>query len=365
LRLLSWCRNDERPDLGAARDAGFDALLLTGLPADGGEEALRDLVKEADRAGAKLLLDVELDSFPIDHPLVEKSPEAFVLRRKAPGEGPVDPRRAGPAVGEARARLRDPQAAALVLPYINKRLASLARAGAAGFRILRPDAASSELLEKLAKGAKSELLFIAHAPGASRDAVAALGAVDAIVSSFEYWDFGSPWLAEEHEALRLTAPLLSEITAGAAERAFGATDAERLLRTAALMGNGLIVPHKMLADHRRLVESALELSRGLDEYDGEMRFVSVSSAATAVVRGDGPDLRTCDEALLGLINRSSEPALVDEAAVIPAIGAGFQPLHRSRRARCGSSPPSAVSRSLHGASAAHRPRATPPSSRGW
>ena len=331
MKLLSWSSGDERPDPKKARDAGFDAVLLTGLSAGSEEKALKDLRKEADGAGLKLLADVELDSFAIDHPLVAKSPEAFVIRRTA-GDGPVDPRQPGPAAGEARARLKDPKAAAVVLRSVNDRLKSLVRAGADGFRIRRPDCAPPELIEELADKLRRDrdLLFIAHAPDASREAVAALRRIDAITSSFGFWNLAEPWIAEEYEALRLTAPLLSEITPGAAGQARSDAEAERLLSAAALLGHGLVAPQSLLARHSDAVKRALELSKALDEYGGEMRLVPVSNAATAVLRATGPDLRTAEGAMLGLVNRSGSAAALDEAAILPAIGSGFQPFRRQR-----------------------------------
>src|SRR5687767_7343508 len=119
-------------DIGAASALGFEAVILPGPPQD--------------EPGLPWIVDVEIDRFAIDHPIVAAKPAAFSVRRERRGEGPVDPRRPGPAAGEARARLGSPEAAAEILPVVIERLRALVAAGAAGFRILRPDAADAGLL---------------------------------------------------------------------------------------------------------------------------------------------------------------------------------------------------------------------------
>ena len=318
LRLLSLT-DEGAPESGAADLPDADGLLVRRAP---------------DRAmPLPWLLDVELDRFAIDDPLVAKHPDAFQLRRERRGDGPVDPRRPGPAAGEARARLRSPQAAKLVLPAVTERLLAAVKAGAAGFRILRPDAADPDTLESLIaklRRRKKDLVLIAQTPGVERAAAAALRGFDWLVSSFAYWDGRAPWLAEEYESLRMTAPLLAEIGADAARRA-GDAGIERLLRLAAVSANGLIVPAALAQRAPQAVAAAFELAEAAARFGGEMRLFPAGNRATALIRADAPDLRDSREAMLVLANRSDQQAtLPHESEILAAAGADFLPFRRRR-----------------------------------
>ena len=328
---MSWSPGDERPEFRKVRKAGLDGLLLTRLSAGGEEETLGDLKAESGSAGLKLLADIELDSFAIDHPLVGQSPQFFTIRRQAAGDSPVDPRRPGPATGEARARLKDPDVARAVLPFIEKRLKAQMRAGADGFRIRRSDCAPPDFIADLVTRLRKsgDVLIIADGSSASRDAVSALRGIDGIASSFAFWDLAAPWLEEEFEALRLTAPLLSEIEPKSTDGARNPAEVERLMMAAALMGQGLIVSYDLLARHAEAVKRSVELSKATEAYCGEMRLIRLGSAVTAILRTDGPDVRTAENALLGLINRAAVAAAVNEPALLSAVGAGFQPFRRA------------------------------------
>jgi len=317
LRLLSVTQ-DTAFDGKAAGALGFDAALLREPPPG-------DL-------GMPWYLDVDLAAFPLDHPLVKAQPSAFTLRRERPGRGPVDPRRPGPAAGEARARLRSPDSAAVLVPAVVERLRIAIEAGAAGFRILRPDSADPAILEEIAgaaRRARPDLVLIAQAPGVPREAALALRGFDALVSSFAFWDLRAPWLAEEFESLRMVAPLLAELTADAVRRAGTEGRVERLVRLAALAGHGMIVPAELLARSPRAVTDALQLAGSAARFGGEMRLFAAGPAATAIVRADAPDLRDAGEAMLVLVNRGdAEAALPHESEVLAASGADFEPFRR-------------------------------------
>jgi starch synthase (maltosyl-transferring) len=314
-------------DAIAPRD-GFDHVLLEESRLFGGDPEAA--IGAARRAGLKPLLDLELDAFPADHPLVDQAREAFTLRRQRAARGPIDPRRPAPAAGEARARLRDPAAAAAVLPQVEARLAALIEAGAAGFRIRRPDALAAQDFARLAAALREmapELVLIAHTPGVPRDAAAGLQGFDAFVSSFAYWDMKARWLAEEYEALRMTAPLLAEV--GEAPSDLAAL--RRRLLLAAATSDGLIVPAQAAAQAGKALGEAAELSRGLAGHRGALRLIAAPRAVSAILRADAPDLRAASEAVLVLVNRSTEaPALPHEADILAAAGADFQPFRRRK-----------------------------------
>jgi starch synthase (maltosyl-transferring) len=312
------------------------SLTDDGVPAAAGLSGADGLiVRRPPGAATRLpwLLDVELDRFAIDDPLVAKHPDAFQLRREWRGEGPVDPRRPGPAAGEARARLRSPESAKIVLPAVSDRLEVAIEAGAAGFRILRPDAADPGLLESLIAGLrrkKKDLILVAQTPGIDREAAGMLRGFDWLVTSFAHWDGRAPWLAEEYEALRMTAPLLAELSEDGVRRA-GDGGIERLLRLAAVSAHGMIVPAAVAQRAPEAVREAFELAEAAARFAGEMRLFPAGNRATAIVRADAPDLRDACEAMLVLANRSGDQAtLPHESEILAASGADFEPFRRRR-----------------------------------
>ena len=312
-------------DAAAARALGFGAALLRAPPA---EDPL-----------LPWLLDIELDLFAIDDPLVARHPDAFILRRRRPGRGPVDPRRPGPAAGEARARLKSGEAAKIVLPALLERLRGHVAAGAAGFRLLRPDAADpawlGEILARL-RADKPGLILIAQTPGVPREAALALRGFDGLVSSFAWWDQSAPWLAEEYEGLRMAARPLAEVTSDALRRAGPPPAVERLVRSAAAAGHGLILPAEAVERAPGAVSAAFDLLDAAEAYRGEMRLFPAGRRVTAIVRADAPDMRAARAAMLALVNRSdSEAALPHEGDILAAAGAEFRPFRRHR----GTSPP--------------------------
>ncbi|WP_114952440.1 alpha-1,4-glucan--maltose-1-phosphate maltosyltransferase [Sphingosinicella terrae] len=300
--------------------SGFDALLLAEAPQV--------------RLPLPWLLDIEIDRFELDDSLVAAHPEAFILRREWRGDGPVDPRSPGPAAGEARARLHSDEAAKLVRGSIVERLQAFLDAGASGFRLHRPDCADPDWLEGLLgelRGRRADLILVAQSVGVEREAALRLRGFDALVSSFSFWDRRSHWLAEEYESLRRVAPLVAEVTGEAARRAGTAAEAERLLRLAAIAGHGMIVPAELAARAPDATRAALELAEVARRFPGEMRLFPAGNRATAIVRGDSPDMRDADEAMLVLVNRSlAQATLPHESEILAASGAEFQPFRRRR-----------------------------------
>jgi starch synthase (maltosyl-transferring) len=86
-----------------ARAAGFGALSCPAdlWPSDESRRDVQELSARCAKAGLALFLELDLKGFPIDHPIVERHPDHFAIRREGPREQPVDPRRPLPATGEA------------------------------------------------------------------------------------------------------------------------------------------------------------------------------------------------------------------------------------------------------------------------
>ena len=289
------------------------------------------MAKSASSAGLTAILEIELDRFAIDDPLVRSNPDAFLLRRRPPDGAPVDPRKPGPAFGEARARLRSDEATPVLLPALRDRLERLADAGFAGFRIRRPDAASPALLGALIAALKAkfpEQRFILNSAGVPRERMLGFAGtgVDRVTSSVGYWDMRAPWLAEEHEALRTIAPLQAEIMPDALRKCHGRLECERLMRVAAATATDLVLPADVLRGPAAdALGDLFALSAEADRYGGEMRQIPLAGV-TALVRGDAPDMRTASRALLLLINGSLDrAALPHKPDILNAAGADFAP----------------------------------------
>lgn len=323
--------------LADAAAAGFDAVLWhSDAPILGEADLVPSTLPGAcAEAGLALIVALTLDRAPIDHPLLASHPEAFAIRRAGSGDGErVDPRVPARATGEARARLRTPEAAALLLPLLTERLSALIEAGVAGFRLMKVDRIPSETLARLIAAVRErhpEARFLAGAPDLSRPQVRALAAagLDAIPSSFGWWDLRAPWLVEEYEELRGQAPLLAEVTAQAIGDGDASAGLARTLAMAASTANGIIVPAELFAggqDIEQAVRHALAIADAAQRFGGEMRPLTGPQAPVGVLlRADAGDVRDADSALLVLVNRSDTPQpLPSPADVREYMGAAFE-----------------------------------------
>jgi starch synthase (maltosyl-transferring) len=314
--------------LTAAAEAGFEALLWQ-APADaiGSSDPLVGTVQtECASAGLALLVDIDISDFPIAHPLVAQEPALFALRRAADRERVVDPRRRAPASGEALARLRSEDAARVLLAPIADRLLEFVAAGVRGFRLLHPERIAPDFLAALINRLRAQdgSVVVIAGPDAPRDAARALAGsgLDAVMSSFGRWDMRAAWLVEERDDLRSVAPLLAEPRGWQLSQA----DAARSLLTAAVSGDGIIVPLDVFRRDPATATRAAEMVRHVATYGGEMRRVGGSGGAvTVLLRADTRDVRTAGATLLALVNTTAkaQPA-PDPAVVLPTIGASFE-----------------------------------------
>ena len=354
-----------------AADLGFDHLLIAPIFQQDGDvfrprnhdvssignvpttEAIGRLAAACRSHGLRLLMDLDPGRFDAEHPLVAAHPDAFTLRREAPIDRPVDPRLASPPQGVALARLREPAAGDTVMDWIASRAEAWIEAGLDGFRLLElqqgPPEVWTRLIARL-RTSRQDVTCIAATPGMNREAALSLASCgfDALISSVAWWDGRAPWIAEEHEDLRLIAPLIAQpeapfgprlatrLPAGADTRA----GYVRALRLAASTGSGLLLPMGFESAERlplgaatspaaedsdlaAEVRSANRLVAELAPFEGEMRMLTGPGAsATALLRASGSDMRTAEAAILVLINRSLEcPAELDRGAILPAAGA--------------------------------------------
>jgi len=314
--------------LAAAAAAGFHAILWR-MPDGGigsGYALPTGLQQSCAKAGLALLLDVDIVTFPIDHPLVSEAPALFALQRSADRER-IDPRVSTTASGHALARLHADGAAEILLPTIAERLASMLGAGVRGFRFLCAERIAPDFLARLIALLRLQnegVTAIAVWQQGSREGVRELREVrlDGIVSSFGSWDLRAAFLVEEREDLRSIAPLIAELSARQLlEKNVGSS-----LMAAATSGDGLILPLEVFHRDPRLARSAAKAVRQAALFAGETRRLSGSGGAvTALLRVDASDVRDARAALLVLINTTSmAQSAPDPAILLPAAGAAFE-----------------------------------------
>jgi starch synthase (maltosyl-transferring) len=318
--------------LAAAASSGFEAALYRhDAPLTDQGLVLPDALEPSCRsAGLRLLVQVDLARFALDHPLVADQPALFAVSRRGPGSGPVDPRGPLQAHGEARARLRQPEACGVILPALVDMLCQSVDQGVAGFCLANAGRIAPDFLRGLVEQMRQrhpDLVLVAAPPGLSRpEAVAAATAgIDHLVSSFGWWDLRASWLVEEVEDLRPLARLVAEVRT-AQVRSDNPAANHRAMLAAAGTGCGLMVPLGLVASDPDGATRAVELARLACPYGGEMRRLSGSGAPiTALLRADSSDVRTAGRAMLLLINATDahQPA-PDPAVLLPAAGAAFR-----------------------------------------
>ena len=351
------------PHLDRALALGFDTVLLSPIFAVGATgdvfqplnhslaaptlgpnlsatQALGAIASACRARGLRLFMDLSLHQFDAQHPLVTANPHAFWIRRGNGEDAPIDPRHPGPANGEARARLHDPASAAIVAAWAVGEIGAWTGEGISGFRVVHAGEAPPAFWRRLiaeVRAGSSPLVFIAETSGLSRDADAALAA-----SGFDAVTLSPPgdgrWtsLVEDYEAVRLAAAVISAVETPFGPRASAgelvserAAAVKRRLSLAAAAGAGLLIPMGFefavrdpldpkagdpqtftAVSGRGLSEEVVHAIRRANQragelapYVGEMRRLGGGGRlATALLRGDAPDLRIATRALLALIN---------------------------------------------------------------
>jgi starch synthase (maltosyl-transferring) len=326
-------------------------------------EAIARIAAACRAVGLRLLIDLDLTRFAAGHPLVGRWPDAFAIRRRGEWTAPVDPRRPPPPRGLALARLDSPHASEALSDWADAHIADWIEAGAQGFRLLRTDGAPPAFWRgriQRARALAPGLMVIADASGLPREAALALEGcgVDRLVSSLPWWDARARWLAEEHEDLRLIAPLL-----GAPEAPFALRLAEHVpadadlhaayagrLLLAAALGAGLMVPMGFEYGARERLEPAAgrpedfehwrrqarfdlapelkvanAVTSELERLSGEMRILTpVDSPAAAVLLTDTSDAREAERGLLALVNADFRGATeIRPSMFLSGAGSGF------------------------------------------
>ncbi len=292
------------------------------------------LAKACRTRGLGLFADLDISTLDLHHPLVEKYPECFAVRRT--GEGRIaDPRR--PSGGAGWALLRPVDDPDPIASWWTDIISRQLEAGIGGFRIRHPANSGANLWRALIERARTksrDLVFIADTPGETRTESASLAdcGFDYTLSSLPWWDGRASWLSEEHRALSAIAPVIAQVDAP--ERLPPATTAARRARLAValLTGKGLLMP--------RGFELAADTTCDCNSLTNAIRATNVAMAAedahgphgslaaltgpgapiTILLRMDTPDPRQATEAHVVLLNPDPAVAVEVKADTYTSLG---------------------------------------------
>ena len=200
---------------------GFDTLLLSDcatltLPSTYGAHAdtLARTANACKSHSIRLLLDLELDRLPSDHPLVVEQAHQFYQVEHTPQTLP-DPRFQQASRDTSHARLRlDASGLALAKHYWQGQITSWLQEGVAGFRCLSLARITPWLWRDLISTTRTndaDVCFIAWTPGTPGDQLVALRdcGFDYTVLSDAWWDYRADWLIEEQHRLSTIAPVIA------------------------------------------------------------------------------------------------------------------------------------------------------------
>lgn len=326
------------------------------------DEVVRQLSSACAENGLAFVLDVVMDQVAADGDMARSAERWFA----APDDrrDTLDPRWGRQDQGRAVPRFDTPEIAGQLCEWWTDRLVRLARAGAAGFRLLGLDSIPSESLRHIVDAVRAEVdcSFLAWTPGLAWSRLPALTrCVDGVFSSTAWWDGRASWFAEEYELLRGIAPPIAVVEAPFGERLAARVSSaaaipgayRRALWTAAATGNGFLMPMGFefaaaRAMHRRLghaddvaeARTASEFDFGAEVYaantlaeevaahrvSGEMRMLTgPGHRITALLRTDAMDAREAKSGLVVLINpdAATAPLSVGLDPLGPEAGAAF------------------------------------------
>jgi starch synthase (maltosyl-transferring) len=309
------------------------------------ENTVEGIAKLSRPMGLRPIFDVVLDRVDEQGAIVSSHPELFVSSSR----GVADPRAERSLLEAAVARFGKTECAEQLLTLWHGVLRRILRAGAAGFRFLNVQNVPPEFLRRLLSELRTEypeLLALAWTPGAKWSHYRLLEGVglDGVFCSLPWWDFRSPWLFEEYDALRRVAPVL-----GCPDVPFGARTTtksrqsnrvahyRRSLRFAAAAFDGLLLPIRFEGTLAELLPECLDgaeietgvreeiiaandLQARLSTFDAGSEIRNLTEPGgpiTAVVRFDARDARKARRAVAILVNRSLDSAAECSLSLVP------------------------------------------------
>jgi starch synthase (maltosyl-transferring) len=333
-------------------------------PSGDADATVQQLAAIARDAGLSLLLDIVLDRVAADGTMARSAPHWFY---RTGASDIVDPRQEQLELDALPARFDDRQRTAEFAAWWIDRLIRLAKAGAAGFRLLELALVPSDFVANLIEGVKSEYpscLFLGWTPGLdwARHIELEDAGLDAVFASTPWWDGRAPWFIEEYNRVRRIAPRVIGVAEAPFEERLalrlarsGQSDLRagyvRALRIAAATGDGLFVPIGFEFGTRRRMDAQggtpedFARDRETAPFDltadiaaanalaahvtdagcrGEMRNLTAGDPLSILLRADAPDARTAGRGLVVLINTGAvAQPLPPLDPLPPAAGAPF------------------------------------------
>ncbi len=290
---------------------GFDTVLVE---AAGGEAIGSSLAKACESRGLSLFLDLNMFELDLHHPLVSAYPGHFAIRRQGEPGAVVDPRCPGP--GHGTARLREQEGLQDIGAWWAAETERWLAAGVRGFRLLKPAATPASLrntlMARTSQSASNRVTFIADSNGERWDVLRGLSGFDFTLSSLPWWDGRASWFVEEYDVLSRLAPVIAQVESPAKLPPASSRQRCGRLAVAALSGTGLMMPLSF-ADPAAEGEDAVDLDAAIRAtntfvartqwVNGQIRSLTGPGASlTVLLRSDGPDMRTSERAMIGLIN---------------------------------------------------------------
>jgi len=218
------------------------------------EQQVREMVAGAEKLGLRMMIDLVINHCAVDSPLVREHPQWFV-RDNGRLVNPYCLEDDGSKTvwhDLAQFDHRHSADAEGLLKYCGDIVEHLIGLGFHGFRC---DAAYQiptdfwrRLIERI-KSAHPDVVFTAETLGCPPDQTreTASAGFDAIFNSSKWWDFNDPWLLEQYELTRQTAPSISFPESHDTERLFSESghNVEALKQRylfAALFSSGVMMP---------------------------------------------------------------------------------------------------------------------------
>jgi starch synthase (maltosyl-transferring) len=306
------------------------------------ESSIDGIAKLSRARGLRLLFDFVLDRVDRRGALAKAHPQLFV----SSSHGVADPRVERSSLEAAFARFGDHDCAEQLLQLWHGVLGRMLNAGAAGFRFLNAQNVPAEFLRSLLSEVRAgypDVLALAWTPGTEWSHYKSLEGVglDGVFCSLPWWDFRSPWLLEEYDALRRIAPVLgcpygvpSSMKVPESTRL---AHYRRSLRFAAAAFDGLLVPigfegaSKMPPPGclngsetetclRDEILSANDLAATLSTFDAGSDIRNLTEASrpvAAFVRFDRRDARLAKRGFAILVNSSLDDTAESDISLDP------------------------------------------------
>lgn len=232
--------NPDRAHTALHRDGDLPAVITT-------------LARLCADHGLALMIDLVLDRVAADSTMAQAHAEWYEPRTEV--DALRDPRKALQERHAVALRHENGRAMPGFIDQWVERLGLWAGDGVAGFRCDAPHHLAAQDWRDLIDGVhavRPDCRFLAWTPGLNPTQLQALvgAGFDGVFSSLPWWDYRSPWLAEEYAQLRAIAPVIAPVEAPYVKRvaawrgdAHGRyLNAARAVWAASVIGDGLFVP---------------------------------------------------------------------------------------------------------------------------